>query len=67
MAVFLQTTMVLYPLRYVACIVTLALGAYLLAITLLNEVTADIKAIDDDTDIAWKFSELIDLHSDAKQ
>lgn len=75
-SVSLQIIVVLYPMRYLASFSTLALGAYLFAVSSVKVVTADIKASNDNTDLLLKsptfdiyrkFSELIDLHSDAKQ
>lgn len=74
MAIALQIFIVLHPLRYMVCIVSFALGCFLFAITLVNELIDDITAANDDikkskskVDLVKKFSELINLHSDGKQ
>ena len=73
-AVALQISIVSYPLRYLACFFTLAFGAYLIGTTIAKHVVEDMKSTNDDIkfskskiDVFKKLSELIQMHSDAKQ
>lgn len=76
MVIALQIIIASYPLHYLACFVSFALGSFLLAITLCKDVIGDLTYVNDDIkikgekskiDILKKLSESIDLHSDAKQ
>lgn len=73
MAIILQYIIVSYPFRYLACFKILALGAYLIAVTMAKAVVDDIKSTNDKitkqskNDLSKKFIELINLNSDAKQ
>lgn len=75
MAIALQTIMLAYPMRYLACFVTLALGSYLNSITLAEGLASDIKSLDADRKkmlrprilMVKKVSKLINLHSFSKQ
>lgn len=73
-ATILQLVAMSHQACYIACFLALALGAFLFSSTLMEDVTGEINAINDDLrtkksecHILQKFSALIQLHSDAKQ
>lgn len=74
LAIALQTFMLAYPMRFLACFLTLALGGYLNSITIANDVIHDVKSFNHDkiwlkskVDVHIKLFELTNLHSAAKQ
>lgn len=66
--------MLAYPMRFLACFLTLALGGCLNSITMANDVIYDVKSFNHDkiwlkskVDVHNELFELINLHSAAKQ
>lgn len=70
----LQLLILIYPFRFVAIFLSLALGAYLFATTMINDAINDMKSTNDDIKtrkseihISDKFAKLIFVHADGKK
>lgn len=73
-ATVLQLIAMLYQARYMACCLAVTFGTFLFTTVMMNDITGDIKAINDDIKsrksecyISKKMCALMELHSDAKQ
>lgn len=73
-AVVLQIIIIGYPLRFLACYASLALGAYMFAIAFVKDILDDLKSLNDnlkatspESDVYKKLCEVIHVHSGGKQ
>lgn len=73
-AFILEYTMVSYVFYFIACIISLAIGSFVLLMGLINDLNENLKTINgnvetDRTDfqIMFQLSEFVQFHSHAKQ